>query len=796
MTMPLVRFALRRALRRPGFSLVVVGLLAGAIAINATVFAVLNAVAFSKLPYPDADRLVDIRLAQRGCEYCARETVPAQMLAEWQRSVRSVETWGAMHSVFSGLVLTDTKREVRGEAITPATLTLLGARIHAGRVFADEDDVRGGPRRVILSHDLWQRQFASDDNLLGRFIRLNDDAFEVIGVLDRSFVWPDGDTPDLFVTQNAVSAEADKARVIILAKLAPGASIERLNAELARSGDAMIHQLLGRRGELRTSAIALSRSMALGRGIELAILQLLGLVVLGVACANVAGLLIARQQAERHLFGMRVVLGARMRDLITLPMLDVAPLVMTGAVIGLLIAARATPVASAILGTGVPAWADVRVDAIVVLVTLIAAAIASCAIAVAPVRELFRTDLRSWIQTGTLAAAGSKQARTRQQILVGAQIGISTTLLVTAGVLVLNLAQLGADTARLERQGRLRASFSVPEGRDARVVTEAVVARLRSEPGVIGAAFTASAATSIRPQSIAVDGGALTSSIRLIGIQVGARFAEPNQGAIAAGRDFTDDEIRAHTDNVVVINESMATLLWRNSAAVGRRVRVSESEPWRIVVGVRRNVAVGASSRVASDASKAPAVYWVPGLAAGSRNLALTIATGPDAERFIVQVGRALDEVAPNTVSMLLPDSGVLAARAEARVRTILLVVLACFALVMSVVGVGSLVAFSTGLRNREFGIRTAMGATALMIAGEVVRDALRMSGKGLLLAAVGTIGAYFAFIPMLYFNAKIFDWRIAAGAIVVMTLLIVAASVMPALRAAKLNPANVLRGD
>lgn len=114
----------------------------------------------------------------------------------------------------------------------------------------------------------------------------------------------------------------------------------------------------------------------------------------------------------------------------------------------------------------------------------------------------------------------------------------------------------------------------------------------------------------------------------------------------------------------------------------------------------------------------------------------------------------------------------------------------------MSVVGVGSLVAFSTGLRNREFGIRTAMGATAARIANEVVRDALRMSAKGMLLAAVGTIGAYFAFIPMLYFNAKIFDWRIAAGAVVAMTLLIIAASVMPAVRAAKLNPANVLRGD
>jgi ABC-type antimicrobial peptide transport system permease subunit len=145
---------------------------------------------------------------------------------------------------------------------------------------------------------------------------------------------------------------------------------------------------------------------------------------------------------------------------------------------------------------------------------------------------------------------------------------------------------------------------------------------------------------------------------------------------------------------------------------------------------------------------------------------------------------------------MLMLNTAAMAARAEGRLRTVLIAVLAIFAIGMATVGVGTLVAFSTGLRSREFGIRTAMGAEGSMIVREVIADALRMSGKGLLLGAVGTIGAYFAFIPMLYFNAKIFDWRVAAGAMGMMTLLVVATSVVPALRAAKLNPADVLRMD
>ncbi len=135
-------------------------------------------------------------------------------------------------------------------------------------------------------------------------------------------------------------------------------------------------------------------------------------------------------------------------------------------------------------------------------------------------------------------------------------------------------------------------------------------------------------------------------------------------------------------------------------------------------------------------------------------------------------------------------------ARNEARLRTVLLAVLASFAVLMATVGVGTLVAFSTGLRRREFGIRVAIGATSHMIAREVYRDALQMSGKGMLLAAVGILGAYFAFIPMLYFNARIFDWRIALGAMATMTLFIVAASLAPAVRAARTHPAEVLHGD
>jgi putative ABC transport system permease protein len=796
--MAYLHLALRRTLRRPAFSAVVIALLAGAVGINATVFAVLNAVAFSELPYPQSDRLVEIRLAQRGCEYCSRETVPTPILDEWQRSVRSVEQWGATHSIATGFALGDTKREVRAGAITPATLTLLGARMQLGRAFIEEDDRRGGPRSVVLAAEFWRREFNSDRDVIGRFIQLNDTPFEVIGVIDRSFVWPfGGDGPDVLTTPNAVIAEPDRSRAIIIARLAPDATVARLNAELAQSAGPLIDQFLGRGDELRASAIPLSRSLAFGRGIELAIMQLLALVVLAVACANVAGLLIARQQAERHLIGMRVVLGARMRDLIALPLLDVVPLVMVGTALGMALAARVAPFAGAYLGTAVPAWARVRVDATVIIATLVVAAVASVAIALVPARELFRTELRSWIQTSAQATAGTRSARARQQILVGAQIGISTTLLVIAGVLVVNLVRLNDGAVDSGRYGSLHAQqFAVPQQGDANAIAQRVVDRLRAVPGIAGVAFSRAVQSSARDASMLVEGASRsTASLQPIGIEVGPRFTTAPSSAIVAGRGFTDDEIRRGADNVIVVNEALAKWIGRDNA-LGRRVRLGDNEPWRAIIGVMRNAGNARGGRVAADRSQTTPTYWIPGLTNGLRSLAVSITTDGDAEALVSAAGRAIEEVAPRAVSVLLPNTGTLAARAEARMRTILLVVLACFALGLSVVGVGTLVAFSTGLRNREFGIRTAMGATAGMIAGEVVRDAIRMSAKGLLLAAVGTVGAYVAFIPMVYFNAKVFDWRVAAGAMVMMTLLIVAASVAPAVRAARLSPARVLRGD
>ena len=145
----------RRLRRRPGFSLVVIALLAGAVGLNATVFAVLNAVAFQRLPYPNADRLVDIRLAE-GCDFCGRRTVPLPVFDAWKRSVRSVDRWAATSGFGGGLVLSDFKRELRGEAVTPGTIELLGGSMELGRSLLPEDDAPGAGARVILGAALWR----------------------------------------------------------------------------------------------------------------------------------------------------------------------------------------------------------------------------------------------------------------------------------------------------------------------------------------------------------------------------------------------------------------------------------------------------------------------------------------------------------------------------------------------------------------------------------------------------------------------------------------------------------------
>ncbi len=629
----MIKTAFRRLVRRPGFSVVVIALLAGAVGINATVFAVLNAVAFRRLPYPNVDRLVDIRLAER-CEYCQRLTVPRPIADEWQRSVPSVERWGLIHSA-PGLVLTETRRELVGEAVTPAALDVLGIPMEAGRAFVAEDDVPGTAPRVILGGEFWRRQFAGDRAIVGRYIDISGRRFAIVGVARRSFAWPGANgPPDVWLTPSSIDDAPEKTRVAIIARLAPGATLARLNAELAQTGTPLIAQLLGSQ-ELRTSAVPLSRVVAFSSGLELAVLQLLALVVLAVGCANVAGLLLARQQAERHLIGMRVVLGARARDLLVLPLLDVVPLVIVGTGLGLLAAARAAPFAGAYLGASSALSATVHVDAAVVAGTLLAVVVAAVLIAFVPARELFRAELRSWVQVSSQATAGSRQSRARQQILVGAQIGISTTLLVIAGVLVLNYARLAPSSGRTERYGSMSAEFGGAQYRDLDVAMFAATAQLAKVPGIVSVSFAAyspmrtAMALSVDGLEAPVYAGTTPPSE----IRIGPRVSRVAGTPIVAGRDFSADEIASRADGVVTVNEAMATRIWRGNA-VGKRLRVAPGEPWRQVIGVTKN-AVSYSGRVAADPARTAPMYAIPGLPTAATSARLSVLTDHDAEPLV-----------------------------------------------------------------------------------------------------------------------------------------------------------------
>ncbi|HJU66153.1 MAG TPA: ABC transporter permease, partial [Gemmatimonadaceae bacterium] len=684
---------------------------------------------------------------------------------------------------------------------------MLGVAPLLGRTFTAEEDQPGHGQVVVLSHELWTNRFGGDSAVLGRSIHLSGRPYTVIGVMPKGFdpivsqeqLW----MPIAFSAERR--AEHDEHYLLVMGRLKRGVSMDQVQAEMV----AIMRDLAQRYPDDNTSRSARvigTQEMLLGDVRErlLVLLGAVGLVLL-IACANVSNLLLARGASRAKEIAIRGAIGAGrgriMRQLLTESLVlsllaAVAGIVLALAMIrGLLMAAP----------PGIPRLEQTRIDWVVLAFALGIAVLSSVIFGLAPALRAAREHLNSTLREGG-RGMGTARDWVRSALVAG-QVGLALTLLTGAGLLVRSAIYLAKVPPGFDTRGVVTARLALPEvsyAEPARVVRafEDVVERLEATPGVRAAAVVSQAPMGPGGNSngLVPEGKPLTieyaidSRLRIASVN----YLETMRIPLIAGRWFTDQDVRGG-ELVMVVSEALAKRAWPNESPIGKRISCCEGEPndpkWKTVIGVVGDVrSRGPTMDIVPEfylpMRQAPPVAWE------WINRAMTVVARSDlGESTLVPAMRAaVRELDPS-----LPLYGVSSmeqsardAMAQERFNTILLSTLGAIGLVLAAVGIYSVIAYFVSIRTHEIAVRMALGAKARDVLALLTWQGLRPVLVGVALGAVGAYAATRLLRSSLY-GVSAGDPVTLAGVIVVLVVVGLLATVVPARRATTVEPASAL---
>ncbi|MDQ3996517.1 MAG: ABC transporter permease [Gemmatimonadota bacterium] len=798
-----VRFALRTIAANRGFATMVVLTLALGIGATTAVFSVAYGVLLRPLPYRDADSLVRLwsRRADRGLDF-------------FSISPADYASWRERNRVFTAMAALERQRDAtlrRGSepqavevaAVTPDVFPLLGAAALRGRVLLPDDARPGAPPVAVIDHGLWTARFGADPSVVGSDVTIDGHRHTVVGVMPPRF-WIPATTAVIWTPLSLANAMADRANrhLRVLARLAPGVPFERARSEM----DAIAATLA--RDHPETNAAWSINMMSItewivGTQFRRAVLALLGVVgfVLLIACANSANLQLARGAARRREIAVRAALGATRARITTQLLTESVLLGAIAGVLGVALAHAGLELLRAVGTETVPRLDDVRLDGPVLAFTAAVALGSGVLFGLLPALRASRSDVGEVLKAGGRGAGQGLAGKGVRAALVVAEISLSLILLVGAGLLMRSFMRLQAVdlgfTSTNVAAVRLRlpeASYPDPDRTGA--FYTALVERVRQIPGVAEAAGVSSApfggpntgnvfAREDRPpagrdQAPDADYRVITPGyLRALGIR------------LLRGRDVSPLD-RKGAPEVVLISEGMARRYWPGEDPLGRRIRVGDivDGPPLTIVGVVGDVRY--QSRESPDVR--PMIYF-SALARPPRSMTVLIrTTGSDAPVAAIRSAVAsLDpSLPPATISsmeeLMRPEL------ATPRFAFVLFAIFAGAALVLAAVGVYGVMSYLVRQQTHEFGVRSALGASAGTLVRSVVGGAMRLTIAGVALGLVGALLLTRSISPLL-FEVSATDPRTFVSIALLLTAIGVVASALPARRAARADPLVALRG-
>jgi putative ABC transport system permease protein len=803
-----LRLGARGLWRRPGFSTAAVLTLALGIGANTAVYSVIQHVLLTPLPYHDPDRAVVIWSKWRGFDKTWVSDAEATDYATRVPAFSAAGAWSGAQVNLTG----DGADPVRiGAAlVTPNLFGVLGVSPILGRTFTDDEAQASPATVVVLSYGLWQRRFAGED-VIGRTIQINGVGRRVVGVMPRNFQLPtdyviEAEEPTTLWLPYRLNAQNRGSHGLhAAARLREGATLKQANAQLKMLAETLTKEGLYPPAMQFTAFAVTTTDEAVA-----AVRPALGLVwaavgcLLLIGCANVANLLLVRGDSRAREMAVRSALGARPWRLVRQLVTEVAVLAMVAAVAGVAIAWAVLSAIAAAGATSLPRAASVSLDAGVVAFSAALTLVTLLLVALIPALRTARVTLVDAFKDGSAqASTGARRQRLRGALVI-AETALAVALLAGAGLMIRSLWNLqhvdlgfNPDRVLTMRLALPAAQYDTPEKVNG--FYQQLVAQVRGLPGVerAGLLRLLPLAAPIGDWGLMIEGRTPTPGVGTPGDWQVATAGGPEAlgERLIAGRWLSDTDTIGSLD-VALVNQSMAEKYWPGQDAIGRRFRMGGPErPWITIVGVVGNVRHnGVTSEIKPKFYRAHGQFH---LSSGnpSRNMTLVVKTAgrPIASAAIVREQiRALDASLPVAAIRSMQEV-VDTSISTPRLTGWLLGVFAGLALVLAAIGIYGVLSYVVAHRRQEIGIRMAMGADSATIIGLVVRGALTLSATGVVLGlAVAALATRLA-TSMLHGVAPL-DPASFAIAPVMLLLIALAAAVVPAWRATRVDPARAMR--
>ena len=812
-----LRFALRQLARQRAFAVAAIACLVLGIGVNTAIFSVVDAVLFRPLPFPSPDRLVMVGegLPAIGAENMGTISTP-DFLDYATLDSSMFESASAFQTTSLTLSGNGSPERLAGLEVTSSLFRVLGVAPALGRTFRDGDDAPGSADEVVLTDALWRRRFGGDRAIVGRTIELDGRPATVLGVMPADFVFPlPGLGPDpatffvpLRMTADVMQQRGNSFNTFVIARLRPRVSVSQASAGVSTVAARMSKAYYPAAFPVIASAQPLrERLVSDVRRPLIVLLGAVGLVLL-IACINVAELLLARAAARSRELAVRLALGAGRGRLVGQYLIEGAVLAVPGA-LGALALAHWCAVALARVApqgmlSGYRVGLDVRVLSFTVGVTVLVVLVFSLVPALAGRPLGLASTLRD---EGRGTSAGRSRQRARRA-LVASEIALALVLTTGAGLLVRSFANVmkidpGFTPAHLLSFRIAFPSYRYPGAARVVNVEHAMVDSLAHLPGARDATAAVNLPTLGGWQiAFSPEGAALAK------VPLAANFVVlPNYFAtmgihVVQGRAF-DARDASSSGNVAIIDERLARQFFPNGSPIGRRLKwgaPTSTDPWKTVVGVVRTV-----PELGLDKKSLPEVYFPAGqlavdttfVDAALRELTFVVRTDGDPVALTPRITNAVRAIDPQLVvtNVRTVESLVSASVATRRFDLLLIGAFATLAVLLAAVGLSGLVAFSVVQRQREIGVRIAIGATASGIVRLVLRDGLGTALWGSALGLVGAV-ALTRVMGSLLFGVGALDATTFLATTAILIAVAALASWLPARRAARIDPMIAIREE
>jgi len=786
----------------PGFTAVAVCALALGIGANTAIFSTVDTVLLRPLPYQDPDRLMMVWEDSSFAGFPKNTPAPGNY-AEWTQRNHSFTDMAATRSMTASLTADGAPEQVMGRLVTANFFSVLGVPPVAGRAFIEQED-RTGAQVAVISYGLWQRRYAGREDTLDRDLLVNGQRYNIVGIMPREFAFRDREI-DLWLPlhlspQDRVNHGSHYLNVV--ARLRPGVTLRQAREDMNAVGRQLAADFEENRRIPNVAVVPVQEDITGNLRTELLVLMGAAGCVLLIACANLAGLLLARGLGRKRELAVRAALGASRGRLIGQMVAEGALIAIGGGALGVILAPAGIRVLHALVPAALPASAAPSIDGRVLGFALFASIVTGIGFSMMPAWQASRVHLNDTLKQGGRGGIGGAGATTRDALVV-IEVALALVLLVGAGLMLKTVARLRSQDLGFRPERLLTMRSTLPRAKYADPVKRIgfyrrVLDGVRALPGVQSAAYSSTLPfrSQGNTQGYQIEGRQMPpgeAGDALLRVSSGP-YLQTLGVQVLEGRLISESD-REGAPPVAVINSTLAKVFFPNGGAVGHRIAAASRTPvWRTIVGVVKDVrergylpdlkaGLYLPFEQATDSWALPDSLVV-------RTTGDPVALASAARRVIQSVDPEQPVTAVATMDDIL-DLDV----ADRQQQMNLLTAFAALALFLAALGLYGLLAYTVTRRSREIGLRMALGASAAGVVRQVVGRGLALAGIGLSIGFVAARGLSGLASGILY-GVTATDASTYAGVALLLLAIVAAASWLPARRAANIDPIAVLREE